>query len=416
MAGKTSIKPEQVQALQVVQCLLPFRDYLANTYLGTAHGNAKLEMMDVLLVMLASFFNPLVRSQRIIEELSSQAWMQEKCAVGHRIPRSTISDALKRFDPEVLQPLIAQLVREIPALSRRDLDLATVTRQVIAADGSYFTLAGEVAWAIAVNRKTNGKKRYAARLNLQLDVRTFSPVACDISGAEDACEPDAFARRLKSEVIYVVDRNFYAHSFIAAVLAADSNLVLRLRRSACYDVLEEIPLTEKDLSLNVRSDQRIRLTGPKSPGNGDARSCKSKPVQQVLRRVAVWDEKNCEEIVLLTDMLDLPAYVVADLYRHRWQVELFFKWLKSWAKLDHSISQSPAGLTLMLYTALIGTLLLHIATGRRVSKYAMFWVSCVVSGQATVEEMEAGLSRRERERDLERARLARKKEAAKQPK
>ena len=132
--------------------------------------------------------------------------------------------------------------------------------------------------------------------------------------------------------------------------------------------------------------------------------------------MVVWDEKNCNEIVLLTDMLDLPAFVVAALYRHRWQVELFFKWLKSWAKMDHPISQNAAGLTLSVYTAVIGTLLLHIATGRRVSKYALFWVSCVLSGQATVEEMDAGLARRERERDLERTRLARKKEAEKQPK
>jgi len=72
-------------------------------------------------------------------------------------------------------------------------------------------------------------------------------------------------------------------------------------------------------------------------------------------------------------------------------------------------------LTLQLYVAVIGTLLLHIATGRRVSKYSLFWVDCVLRGQASVAEMEAGLARRERERELERARLARKKAAAKQP-
>jgi hypothetical protein len=415
VAEQSSIQPGQLQALQVVQQLLPFRDYLAKVYLGSSHGNAKLQMLDALLVLLAAFFNPLVRTQRVIEDLSSQKWMQEKCDLEGRIPRSTLSDALKRFDPEVLQPLIQELVQQIPALARRDLDLATITRQVLAADGSYFGLVGEVAWAIAISRRANGKKRYAARLNLQLDIRSFCPVACDISGAEDASEPEAFTRRLRPEVIYVVDRNFCANGFIRAVLAAGSNLVLRLRKRICHDVREERPLTAKDRERQVRGDSLIRFTGPKSEGNGDARSCQSKPVAQVLRKVVVWDQRNQKEIVLVTDLLEVPAYAIAELYRQRWQVELFFKWLKSWAKLDHLLSQHPAGLTLQMYVAVIGTLLLHIASGRRVSKYTLFWVDSVLRGQASVAEMEAALSRRERERDLERARLARKQAAAKQP-
>jgi hypothetical protein len=412
---KPPITPEQVQALNVVQELLPFRDYLAGVCLGSTHGNARLQMIDVLLVLLASFFNPLVRTQRIIEELSSQQWMRQKCDLQDRIPRSTLSDALKRFDPEMLRPLMQQLVRQVPALGRRDVNLATITRRVVAADGSYFRLAGEVAWAIGISRKKDGSKQYAARLNLQLDVSTFAAEACSVSGGEDASEPEAFARDLKPQVIYVVDRNFCANDFIRAVLGANSNLVLRLRERIHYDVLEERPLRQEDRERGVRSDSLIRFTGPKSEGNGDARSCRSKPVKQVLRRVVVWEEHNQQEIVLITDLLDAPAWVIGELYRLRWQVELFFKWLKSWGKLDHLLSQSAAGVTLQLYVAVIGALLLHIATGRRVSKYTLFWVDCVIRGQATVQEMEAGLARRERERELERARLARKKEAAKKP-
>ena len=125
------------------------------------------------------------------------------------------------------------------------------------------------------------------------------------------------------------------------------------------------PLTPEDRERAVLSDSLIRFIGPKSEGNGDARGGKSKPVEQVLRRVAVWDEKNKQEIVLITDLLDAPAWVIGELYRLRWQVELFFKWLKSWGKLDHLLSQSAAGVTLQLYVAMIGALLLHIATGRR---------------------------------------------------
>lgn len=88
------IEQDQVRSLAVVRQLLPWRERLSTGF-GTGHGNANLQVIDVLIVMLAGFFNPMVRSQRLIEALSSQAWMTDATGVG-RIPRSTLSDALAR--------------------------------------------------------------------------------------------------------------------------------------------------------------------------------------------------------------------------------------------------------------------------------------------------------------------------------
>ena len=97
-------------------------------------------------------------------------------------------------------------------------------------------------------------------------------------------------------------------------------------------------------------------------------------------------------------------------------MELFLRWLKCWAGLEHLISKSPQGITFQFYVAVIATLLLHLATGRKVSKYSLFWLNAVATGQATFEQMQLGLARIEREKALERARLARKKAAAVAPK
>jgi len=94
-------------------------------------------------------------------------------------------------------------------------------------------------------------------------------------------------------------------------------------------------------------------------------------------------------------------------------MELFFRWLKCWANMDHLLSQSPQGITLQFYVAVIATLLLHISTGGRVSKYSLFWLASVASGQATWEQMQTGLARIEREKALAKVRLARKKLAVK---
>ena len=390
-----------VHSLDVVRELLPWRERLATAF-GTGHGNADLQLIDVLIVMLAGFFNPLVRSQRLVEALSSQDWMQELTEV-ERIPKSTLSDALARFDPRQLRPLIKQLAARVPALGRRDADLQCITRKIIAADGSYFQTAGDVVWAM-LSRSCAGEKRDQLRLNLQLQVDSFTPLDCDVSGHDDGSEPAAFIRNLHPGVIYVADRNFFSYAFINAVLDKGSNLVLRLRNNAKFDFTQSLPLGAKDVEAGVLSDDIGRFRGAASKGNQDYRSFTDKPPAQLLRRVVVRDEKNQTDMILLTDLLDVPAHVIAALYRQRWQVELFFKWIKTYANFDHLISHHPSGVTFQFYVAVIATLLLHLATGRRVSKYTLFWLGSVAAGQATFEQMQAGLARIEREKELERAR------------
>lgn len=407
-----TIEESDVSCLAIVRQLLPWRDQLAVNF-GTTHGNAQLELIDVLLVMLAAFFNPLVRSQRLVEALSSQQWMQDQSGIA-RIPRSTLSDALKRFDPAVLRPLIEQLAQRIPALQRRDADLANVTRQIIAADGTYLNLAGEVAWSLLSRRGTSTTAiQSRVRLDFQLDVETFAPLEVNVSGGDSGSEPKALAQHLRPGVVYVADRGFFSFGLLQAFLKADSRFVVRMKKDVHFEVREARDLTERDKELDIRSDDIGVLPGAQSAGNADLRSYDNPPPTSLLRRVIVWDARGDKEVILLTDLLDVPALTIAELYRRRWMIELFFKWLKCYAGFDHAMSHSAGGLKFQFYVAVIGTLLLHLATGRRVNKYALFWLGSVAAGHATWEQMQAGLGRIEREKSLERARLARKKAAAK---
>jgi hypothetical protein len=146
----------------------------------------------------------MVRTQRLVDALSSQEWMQKQSGTG-RIARSTLSDALKRFEPEALRPLIRQLVEKIPGLRQQDGDLLQLTRQIVAADGSFFNLAGEVAWALHQRRGSTSKSQSRVRLNLQLDIATFVPLDMDLSGCaigdairlwkRDAVPPEEYASR-----------------------------------------------------------------------------------------------------------------------------------------------------------------------------------------------------------------------------
>lgn len=405
MDGKR-IEPDEIASLQVVEKLLPWRDQLACGF-GTSHGNAELELIDVLIVLLAAFYNPMVRSQRLIEALSSQGWMQQQTGLA-RLPRSTLSDALKRFDPEQLKPLIGHLSSRVARLDQRDPDLAALTRQVIAADGSYFNLAGEVLWALACRRGNGQAPQSRVRLDLQLAVDSFTLAQGHVAGREAGSEPQAMMGHLKSGAIYLVDRLYVHFGFLKAVLEKGSSFVVRLKKDTGFASAVDRPLGAKDREQGVLLDQQGHLSGPRSEGNKGRASRTGKPPGQMLRRVVILDPARNQQVVLLTDLLDVPAHVISVLYRKRWLIELFLRFLKCTASMDHLISKSRQGITLQLYVAMIATLLLHLATGKRVSKYSLFWLNAVATGQATWEQMNQGLARVEREKTLERLRKKRK--------
>ena len=118
-----------------------------------------------------------------------------------------------------------------------------------------------------------------------------------------------------------------------------------------------------------------------------------------------------ETVRLLTNLLDLEAWVIGTLYQYRWQVELFFRWLKVYAHFEHLLSESRPGILLSFYVAVIGVLLVYLHTGAQPSKYAFSLLGLVANGAATVEEIVPILAERERRIALERARLTRRRTA-----
>ena len=123
-----------------------------------------------------------------------------------------------------------------------------------------------------------------------------------------------------------------------------------------------------------------------------------------------------ETIRLLTNLTDagvVAAHVIGAAYKLRWQIELFFKWLKCFARMDHLLSTSRNGITTQLYVAVIAVLLMVVQSGRRVSVYALAALGAVVNGQLSMQQALAVIARRDRERQLARARQAKRRQLKK---
>ena len=148
------------------------------------------------------------------------------------------------------------------------------------------------------------------------DVVTQIPVFIHITEArvhdmnamdEIPCEPNAW---------YIFDRGYFALSRLFTINLIGSNFVIRERGQLQYEVIDGEDLLE--CSDNIVKDQTIRLTGPQTRIK----------YPSLLRRVVYYSTEHKRNFTYLTNRLEISAKNIAMLYKNRWQVELFFKWIK----------------------------------------------------------------------------------------
>jgi len=357
-----------------------------------AHGNRRLFLSDLFVAQLLAFHHPTVRSLRTLDALSSTSTAQQVLHV-ERLPRSTVSDANKIVDPSLLQPLLDDLARRVDG---RQLphELELLVKRLVAVDGTFLRIVAQLTWTLH-QRTDNGRIVSKPRLDVQLDVATGVPRFAVLSG-HDRSECNAARRHIEPGKIYVADKAYFGFALLRDWLEHGADFVVALNSQIRFCPEDPTPPTDAGAADDaVLSDRCGYLTGGE----------KSHPPTQRLREVVLHGADG-KPLRLLTSLTDptIPAALIGQLYRHRWQIELFFRWLKSCAHFRHAISHSQNGLSAALYVALIATLLTAIATGRRPSKYALAALQFVAAGLAELEHMLPVLARFERERELARQR------------
>ena len=397
-------KVAAVSAQLAGSCAAMLQDHLARLRRLADHPNRVLHYDELLAALLLGFYDGVVRSLRTLDARSASSEQMGRALDGLRLARSTISDAMGELPASALLPLLAELLARLPAnCSQPHLaDLLTLKKRIHAIDGSYFRVPADVLWALAHTRR-NGTCARQVRLDLHLDVLRFLPVSASVDGKDRGSESAAFAATLEAGVVYLADRNFVDFGFLRAVLAIESDFVVRLKKSGPNLVVSAAnELTTRDTDAGVLRDERVTL-----PGSGSSGGLGETP----LRVVTVFDPVRKEEVRLLTTLVDAPAWVVGQLYRQRWAIELFFRWLKCVARVEHLCAESENGITMQFYVTIIATLLMHLRTGGRPSVYTTVLLSSAAAGDLVLAKVPEVLERIARERELERLRLAKKKRA-----
>ena len=339
-------------------------------------GNRDLYFDQYATLMILYYFNPTVTTLRGLQQFTTLEKVQRLCGVK---PTSlgSLSEAVRVFDPQALEPIIAQLAAQA-ARSRAGFPAAkeAALAHLIVVDGSLLPALPRMAWALwqdATHR--------AAKMHVAFAVFPGIPVGATVT-AGNSSERDELRKLVEPGGFYVADRGYADYSLFREFDAQGVRFLIRLQENAVYEVLEERPLSEDDVAAGVARDVTLRRLGTEKH---------NALLQKPLRIVQVHGTEPGQVWVLATNALDLPAELIALAYQYRWHIELFFRWLKCVLGCRHLLSQSQSGVTLQVYSAIIAALLIGLWVGAKPNKRTYEMLCHYLSGWATADEVERHL-------------------------
>jgi len=227
-----------------------------------------------------------------------------------KISRSTLSDANRLRNWRIWADFAQVLIRHAQALYAKDGFAVKLDHAAYALDSTTIDLCLALfPWAQFRRRKG------AVKLHTLLDLRGNIPCFIRITHGKkhDVHVLDYLPIILGA--FYMMDRGYVDFARLYRITQQKAFFVTRAKKNMAYSRRES---RKVDKSTGLRSDQTIVLQGEKT----------SQYYPEPLRRVAFYDTEHNRRLVFLTNNFDLPALTIAQLYRCRWQVELFFKWIK----------------------------------------------------------------------------------------
>ena len=403
MAGKKREKLRQsdVGALKMFDVLAPYLERLHDEGCQRDKaGNRTLHFEQYCMLVLLSFFNPSIRSLRAIQQASELANVQKRLGVS-RASLGSLSEATQVFDPERLIKIIEELGAELRPLGR-DPRLKNVPFALTLVDGSLLAVLPRMAQASLLKKET-GSGMVKWRLHTQFEIDNHVPMRIDVtegSGRGDTDERDVLEKHLQSERCYVMDRGYSKFKLFNSIHAANSNYVCRIRDNSYVESIACRLLTDEDRAAGIISDEIANLGHPTS-GTTDRMDhqvrviCISVKPHPKRGKTGGGTAGPPSDGVLriVTDMMDVPAAIIALIYRYRWTIEIFFRFFKHILGCQHLLSRDEAGIQIQTYCAIIACMLLNLWSGRKPTRRTYEMICHYLSGWASEEELFAHLAK-----------------------
>jgi hypothetical protein len=206
----------------------------------------------------------------------------------------------------------------------------------------------------------------AVKLNVLLDLRADVPAFASLHEGDRHEVASLDEIPVNPGSYYVMDRGYLDFLRLHRLHAAGGFFVTRLKTNTRYYVVESRPVAA---DTGLRCDQTIRLNSAKG------RRC----YPEAVRRISYIDPETELWLIFCTNQFALDALTVALIYKHRWKIELFFRWIKQHLRLRGFFSTDPNGVRVQIWTALCAYLLVAIAKRENVLPGSLHQVLQVIS-------------------------------------
>jgi len=337
----------------------------------------QLQLSEYLSLFLFGLFNPVVKTMRGLCAATAFERVQQEVS-GRTVSLGSFSEAQALVEPALLEAVFGRLAQQVPPDAE---PLAGLTgRELRVVDSTVWKVLPRMAWAFW--REKGGSRAgpdAAIRLHLHFDLHRQQPHWGEVTPAK-VCERAHWREHAEPGVVHITDRN-YSNNYgqLREMQAAGVDFLARLAIDTQWVLESEEPLSPADRAASVVWAGTVRLGK-----NGDG------------PRVRVIDILGEEEHILLVTSLSaeqLPPELAATLYRHRWKIEMFFRWLKCILDCRHWMAESPRGVAIQVYLALIAALLLVMFSGKRPNLRQMEAIQFFTLGWASAEEAAAQVAR-----------------------
>lgn len=278
--------------------------------------------------------------------LNSQRAKLYHVGIRSRVSRATLADANERRDWRLFEALGQRLIA-IALELYQDEDIGLGLKEPLYAMDSTTIDLCLTLFPWADFRATKA----AVKAHTIIDLRGAIPVFLTITTGKVHDVNLLDAVRLPAGAIVVVDRGYLDFARLYALMQRQCSFVVRAKDNLRYTWIES---RKVDKTTGLRSDQTVLLVTAKS----------KRAYPKRLRRVSFRDAETGLYLVFLTNRFDLPAITIAAIYKQRWQIELFFKWLKQNLSVKHFFGNSLNAVKSQIWIAVCVYLLVIIAKKR----------------------------------------------------
>jgi hypothetical protein len=390
----------EIQGVKYLKQLLPLFEALRDV--GRQRdkaGNRSLFYDHYCLCVLLALFNPILRSLRSLQQASQLEKVQRRLGC-RRVSLGALSEAVEIFEPERLCGIIESLSAKVQPV--RDVRRGHSTPALTAVDGSVVKTLKSIAEAAFMSDK-NGGSHSGWRLHTHFDIDRNVPIRIDVTPGSNSGQNDEKHRlrdAIEPDHCYVMDRWYAQFTLWNEIVEEGSSYVCRIRdNSRLDDVVEERPVSADAAAVGVSRDAIVNLGA-----SGKAETRPNHRVRVISIRIEPHAKRGGRKggtagppsdgvLRIATDLLDVPAEILADIYKHRWTIELFFRFFKHVLGCRHLLSTHRKGIEIQAYCAIIACLLISLWTGRKPTLRSYEMICLYFLGWATLEEIAAHIKK-----------------------